>query len=42
MTWITNVRNALTAPPNLIVGAGALALSALTWNPLPLSTSAIS
>jgi hypothetical protein len=33
MTWI---QRALTAPSNLIAGAGALALSALTWNPLPL------
>jgi len=34
--WLTKLHRALTAPGNLIAGAGALALSALTWNPLPL------
>jgi hypothetical protein len=36
MTPSTPLRRALVAPGNLIAGAGALALSALTWNPLPL------
>ncbi|HEY5944450.1 MAG TPA: hypothetical protein VIV40_03120 [Kofleriaceae bacterium] len=36
MTWIKNLHRALTSPANLLAGAGALALSALTWNPLPL------
>jgi hypothetical protein len=36
MSWIKNLHGAVTSPGNLIAGAGALALSALTWNPLPL------
>lgn len=36
MTTSTPLRRALLAPGNLIAGAGALALSAIAWNPLPL------
>jgi len=36
MTWTKKLHRALTAPGNLVVGAGALAVSALTWNPLAL------
>ncbi len=34
--WTQHLARALAAPGNLLAGAGALALSALTWNPLPL------
>src|SRR5262245_13464840 len=34
-TW-SHLRRALVAPGNLTAGAGALALSAIAWNPLPL------
>jgi hypothetical protein len=34
--WVYQVRRALVAPGNLIAGAGAVLVSAVTWNPLPL------
>jgi hypothetical protein len=34
--WTQHLRRALTAPGNLIAGAGAVLASAVTWNPLPL------
>ncbi len=34
--WTLHVRRALASPGNLIVGAGAVLASAVTWNPLPL------
>jgi len=34
--WMRHLRRALAAPGNLIAGSGALALAAITWNPLPL------
>lgn len=34
--WTQHMRRALTAPGNLIAGAGAVLVSAMTWNPLPL------
>jgi hypothetical protein len=34
--WMRQLRRALAAPGNLVAGAGALALAAITWNPLPL------
>ncbi|HWO25751.1 MAG TPA: hypothetical protein VNO30_43745 [Kofleriaceae bacterium] len=34
--WIRPLRRALIAPGNLAAGAGALALAAVAWNPLPL------
>ncbi len=34
--WTQHIARALSSPINLVTGAGALALSALTWNPLPL------
>src|SRR5262245_51348480 len=34
--WMRHLRRALSAPGNLIAGTGALALAAITWNPLPL------
>jgi hypothetical protein len=34
--WTLHVRRALTSPGNLLAGAGALLVSAATWNPLPL------
>lgn len=34
--WTQYLARALASPGNLLAGAGALALSALTWNPLPL------
>lgn len=36
LPWLSRARRALAAPANLLTGAGALALSAVTWNPLPL------
>lgn len=35
-TFLRHLRRALVAPGNLLAGSGALALSAITWNPLPL------
>ena len=35
-TFLRHLRRALVAPGNLLAGSGALALSAVTWNPLPL------
>ena len=34
--WTKQFRRALAAPGNLIAGSGALALAAITWNPLPV------
>lgn len=34
--FLRHLRRALVAPGNLLAGSGALALSAITWNPLPL------
>jgi len=34
--WTHQLRRALAAPGNVIVAAGAVLASALTWNPLPL------
>lgn len=34
--FLRHLRRALVAPANLLAGSGALALSAITWNPLPL------
>lgn len=34
--WTHHLARALASPGNLLAGAGALALSAITWNPLPL------
>lgn len=34
--WTLHVRRALTSPGNLLAGAGAVLVSAVTWNPLPL------
>ncbi len=36
LIWIQHLRRALSAPGNLIAGAGALAVAAISWNPLPL------
>jgi hypothetical protein len=35
-SWTQHFRRALTSPGNLIAGAGAVLVSAVTWNPLPL------
>jgi hypothetical protein len=34
--WILHFRRALAAPGNLLAGAGAVLVAAVTWNPLPL------
>jgi len=34
--WTQHLTRALSSPGNLLAGAGALALAAITWNPLPL------
>lgn len=34
--WVQHVKRAAKSPLNLVLGAGAAALSAITWNPLPL------
>jgi hypothetical protein len=34
--WTAHFRRALASPGNLIAGAGAVLISAVTWNPLPL------
>jgi hypothetical protein len=34
--WMRHLRRALSSPGNLIAGAGALCVSAILWNPLPL------
>ena len=34
--FLRHLRRALSEPGNLVAGSGALALAAITWNPLPL------
>lgn len=34
--WMRHLRRALAAPGNLVAASGAIALAAITWNPLPL------
>jgi len=34
--WMRHLRRALAAPGNLVAASGAIALAAVTWNPLPL------
>ena len=34
--WIRHLHRALASPGNLLAASGALAVSALAWNPLPL------